>query len=432
MFNNEPINYEALLNKWAPVLDHKDLPTIGDNYRRRVTAVCLENTEKFVGSEGGNAGFLSEDAPANNNTNVQQWNPILISMIRRSMPNLIAYDLCGVQPMSGPTGLVFAMRTRYTNGTGPEAFYNEADTDFTGAGTHANSDPLTAGYTTGTGMTTAAAEALGTTGGGSYGEMAFSIEKLTASVTSRALKAQFSNELAQDLRAIHGMDAESELGNILSTEVTTELNRELIRTIYGIAKPGAVDNTTAGVFDIDVDGDGRWFVEKIKCLMFQIEREANKIARETRRGRGNMIVTDSDVASALAMAGLLDYGTNLLGNNIMVDDTGPTFAGILNGRYRVYVDPYLTVNATTKKHLLLVGYRGASAIDAGLFYCPYVPMQTYRTVDPQSFNPILGVKTRYALLANPFAQELTAGLGALTANANCYYRKVAVTGIESK
>ena len=422
---------EHLQEKWQPVLEHNDLPEINDSYRKAVTTVILENQEKALRED---RGFLGEAAPTNATGNsVDNWDPIMISLVRRSMPNLIAYDVAGVQPMTGPTGLIFAMRSRYTNQTGTEAMFNEADTDFSGAGTQAGTNPSvlndsTPGtYTTGAGMATATAEALGDSAGNSFAEMAFSIEKQTVTAKSRALKAEYTMELAQDLKAIHGLDAETELANILSAEILAEINREVIRTIYTVAKPGAqIDTATAGTFDMDVDSNGRWSVEKFKGLMFQVERDANAIAQQTRRGKGNTIICSSDVASALQMAGVLDY-TPALNNNLSVDDAGNTFAGVLNGRYKVYIDPYSANNAASQYYT--VGYKGTSPYDAGLFYCPYVPLQMVRAVGENTFQPKIGFKTRYGMTANPFAEGTTAGGGALTANANNYYRRVKVTNI---
>jgi len=422
---------EHLQEKWQPVLEHNDLPEIKDAYRRAVTTVILENQEKALRED---SMFLSEAAPTNATGNsVDNWDPILISLVRRAMPNLIAYDVAGVQPMTGPTGLIFAMRSRYSSQTGTESMFNEADTDFSGAGAQVGTNPAvlndaTAGtYTNGTGMATATAEALGDSAGNSFAEMAFSIEKQTVTAKSRALKAEYTMELAQDLKAIHGLDAETELANILSAEILAEINREVVRTIYTTAVKGAANDTaTAGVFDMDVDSNGRWSVEKFKGLMFQVERDANAIAQQTRRGKGNLIICSSDVASALQMAGVLDTSP-ALNNNLNVDDAGNTFAGVLNGRYKVYIDPY-SAN-TADKQYYTVGYKGSSPYDAGLFYCPYVPLQMVRAVGENTFQPKIGFKTRYGLTANPFAQGTTAGLGALTANRNLYYRRVQVTNI---
>jgi hypothetical protein len=388
---------------------------------------------------------------------IDTFDPVLISLVRRAMPNLIAYDICGVQPMTGPTGLIFAMRSRYANQTGSnglangaiqdnETFYNEVNTAFTGAGGLSgvdannfglgfkgtipgatNTSPLTATntYNTGAGMTTSQGEALGVDSGNVFPQMAFSIEKVTVTAQTRALKAEYTMELAQDLKAIHGLDAETELSNILSAEVLAEINREIVRTINITAKPGAQDNvTTAGVFDLDTDSNGRWSVEKFKGLMFQLEREANQIAKQTRRGKGNIVICSSDVASALQMAGVLDYAPALNSNRLEVDDTGNTFAGVLNGRLKVYIDPYALGG-----NYLTVGYKGSSAFDAGLFYCPYVPLQMVRAVDQSTFQPKIGFKTRYGVVANPFAQGLTKGSGALTINTNVYYRRVIVNNL---
>jgi len=422
---------EHLQEKWQPVLEHNDLPEISDSYRKAVTTVILENQEKALKED---KGFLGEAAPTNaTGNNVDNWDPILISLVRRAMPNLIAYDVAGVQPMTGPTGLIFAMRSRYTNQTGTENQYAEADSDFSGAGTQAGTNPAVlndgspGSYTSGTGMTRGAAEALGDSASNSFAEMSFSIEKNSVEAKSRALKAEYTMELAQDLKAIHGLDAETELANILSSEILNEINRELIRTIYVTAKPGAqIDTATSGIFDMDVDSNGRWSVEKFKGLMFQLERDANAIAQETRRGKGNVIICSSDVASALQMAGVLDY-TPALNNNLNVDDAGNTFAGVLNGRFKVYIDPY-SANQAAKQYYT-VGYKGTSPYDAGLFYCPYVPLQMVRAVGENTFQPKIGFKTRYGLTANPFAGGATVRSGALTANDNVYYRRVQVTNI---
>ena len=421
---------EHLQEKWQPVLEHSDLAKISDPYRKAVTTVILENQEKALRED---SNFLSEAAPTNVAGGATNWDPIMISLVRRSMPNLIAYDVAGVQPMTGPTGLIFAMRSRYTAQNGTETFYNEADSDFSGAGTQAGTNPAIlndapAGtYTGGTGMATADAEALGDSASNSFAEMAFSIEKQTVTAKTRALKAEYTMELAQDLKAIHGLDAETELANILSAEILNEINREVIRTIYVTAKPGAqTDTATAGTFDMDVDSNGRWSVEKFKGLMFQLERDANAIAQQTRRGKGNIIICSSDVASALQMAGQLDY-TPALNNNLNVDDAGNTFAGILNGRFKVYIDPY-SANAAASQYYT-VGYKGSSPYDSGMFYCPYVPLQMVRAVGENTFQPKIGFKTRYGLVANPFAGGSAVRGGALTANDNVYYRRVKVTNI---
>jgi len=432
---------EHLQEKWAPVLAHPDLPEIKDSYRRAVTTVILENQERAMRED---SAFLSETAPTNHTgTNVQNWDPILISLVRRAMPSLIAYDICGVQPMTGPTGLIFAMKARYTSQTGVEALFNEAKTEFAGAGTMVGSNVLknlsAANFQTGTGMATSAAEALGDSAGNAFAEMAFSIEKATVTAKSRALKAEYTMELAQDLKAIHGLDAETELANILSSEILAEINREVVRTIYKNAVMGAATNTTtAGIFDLNTDSNGRWSVEKFKGLMFAIERDANMIARDTRRGKGNILLCSADVASALTMAGLLDYGSNL-SDNLNVDSTGNTFAGVLNGRFKVYVDPYMnmavpyptagTPAGANASQYYLVGYKGTSPYDAGLFYCPYVPLQMVRAVGENSFQPKIGFKTRYGLQVNPFAQLSGATDGSGAVNNNVYYRRVQIDNL---
>ena len=458
-----PINQEALQEKWAPLLDADGQDPIKDAHRRMVTAVLLENQEQTLKEEreflsesptnaagtGGFGGGATATGP------VAGFDPVLISLIRRSMPNLVAYDLAGVQPMSGPTGLIFAMRSRYKTNDGTEAFYNEADTAFSGQnegfdvtngmtevnagmGTTAQRgvnpsvlNPVGAAgsqtdYTVGQGLRTDDAEDLGTSGD-AFNQMAFSIEKVTVTAKSRALKAEYSLELAQDLKAIHGLNAEAELANILSTEILAEINREVIRTIYRVAETGAQANVaTAGAFDLDTDSNGRWSVEKFKGLIFQIERDANAIAQRTRRGKGNMILCSADVASALTMAGVLDY-TPALNANLNVDDTGNTFAGVLAGKYRVYIDPYSANSAADQYYV--AGYKGSSPYDAGLFYCPYVPLQMVRAVGQDTFQPKIGFKTRYGMVANPFAQGTTQGSGALTVNANRYYRRVKVQNL---
>ena len=434
---------ENLQSKWQPVLEHPDLPKIEDAYKRAVTTVILENQEKAVRED---RAFMTEAAPANaTGSSVDNWNPVLISLVRRAMPNLIAYDICGVQPMTGPTGLIFAMKSRYGSQAGAEALFNEADSDFsaedaasdTGSpDSHSGSNPATLNdsspgtYTTGSGMTTAQAETLGD-GTDEFAEMAFSIDKVTVTAKSRALKAEYTMELAQDLKAIHGLDAETELANILSSEILAEINREVVRTIYTTAKAGAQVNTTnAGTFDLDTDSNGRWSVEKFKGLLFQLERDANAIGQQTRRGKGNLIICSADVASALQMSGVLDYAP-ALNTNLNVDDTGNTFAGVLNGKFKVYVDPYsANVNAS---QFYCVGYKGTSPYDSGLFYCPYVPLQMVRAVGQDSFQPKIGFKTRYGMVANPFATSNGLGAIDLTSPAagdqNVYYRRVKVTNI---
>jgi len=418
---------EELMQKWKPILEHGALPGIQDSHRAAVTATLLENTEESMRegeSLGATGSLLNEAAPANSTADMAKYDPVLISLVRRAMPNLVAYDIAGVQPMTGPTGLIFAMRSKYEDTSGkPEAFYGEADTDYSGTGTHANA--LGAGSeTTGTGLDTADAEALGDGAGAEFAQMSFSIEKVSVTAKSRALKAEYTTELAQDLKAIHGLDAETELANMLSAELLAEINREVIRTVYSNAVAGSQGGVASnGTFNLDVDANGRWSVEKFKGLMFQIEKEANQIAKDTRRGKGNIIVCSSDVASALQMAGVLDYAPALNSNNLNPDDTGNTFAGVLNGRFRVYIDPYAGAN------YMVVGYKGSSAFDAGLFYCPYVPLQMVRAVGENSFQSKLGFKTRYGMVSNPFAQGATVGSGALAANTNVYYRRTAVTNL---
>ena len=420
-------NAENELKKWAPVLEHADAPEIKDNYRKAVTAKLLENTERALNEERGINGMLNE----NNTTtgSITSYDPVLISLVRRAMPNLIAYDVAGVQPMAGPTGLIFAMKARYNDVDSPgagnvttadtEALFNEADTDFGGAGTHGGTDPYgtldspQVDYTTGTGIATATAEAA------TPAELGFTIEKATVTAKTRQLKAEYTMELAQDLKAIHGLDAESELANILSAEILAEINREVIRSINSTAKTGASNVGTDGLFDMVADADGRWAVEKFKSLIYQLEVEANKIAQETRRGKGNFVIASSNVASALAAAGQLDYAP-AMSTNLNVDDTGNTFAGVLNGRLKVYVDPYAGGDYAT------VGFRGSNPYDAGLFYCPYVPLTMVRAVDETTFQPKIAFKTRYGLQANPFVTT-AAGIG--SANANQYFRSIRVGNI---
>jgi len=468
-------NSEHLQEKWGPILDYDGLDPIKDAHRRSTTAILLENQEKELREE---ASFLSEQPTVNTGTTssaagfsadataagpVAGFDPVLISLIRRSMPNLVAYDLAGVQPMNGPTGLIFAMRSRFNNQSGTEALFNEPDSAFSGQNegfdvttgfvngnvglgttaqkklgdggdTDANPGLLSGAasptdaveYNVGQGMRTDSAEDLGTTGD-AFNEMAFSIEKVTVTAKSRALKAEYSLELAQDLKAIHGLNAEAELANILSTEILSEINREVIRTIYNVAEPGAQANVASGgTFDLDTDSNGRWSVEKFKGLIFQMERDANAIAQRTRRGKGNMILCSADVASALTMAGVLDY-TPALNANLNVDDTGNTFAGVLQGKYRVYIDPFAANVAATQYYVM--GYKGSSPYDAGLFYCPYVPLQMVRAVGQDTFQPKIGFKTRYGMVENPFSQGTTQGLGTLTRNTNRYYRRVKVSNL---
>ena len=428
---------EHLQEKWQPVLGHPDLPEIEDPYRRAVTTVILENQEKAMRED---AAFLSEAAPANHTgSQVQNWDPILISLVRRAMPSLIAYDICGVQPMTGPTGLIFAMKARYTSQSGTEALFNEANTAFAGTGAQTGTEVLkalsAATFTTGTGMATNTAEALGDSSGNSFAQMAFSIEKATVTAKSRALKAEYTMELAQDLKAIHGLDAETELANILSAEILAEINREVVRTIYANAKVGAQANTTSpGIFDLDTDSNGRWSVERFKGMLFAIERDANVIARDTRRGKGNIILCTADVASAMVMAGMLDYAP-AMSTNLNVDSAGNTFAGTLNGRYKVYIDPYMnmgvpyTGSGATAGQYYVVGYRGTSPYDAGLFYCPYVPLQMVRAVGENSFQPKIGFKTRYGMQINPFAESSASTSGAGSRDSNVYYRRVQINNL---
>jgi hypothetical protein len=429
---------EQLQSKWKPVLEHPELEAIKDPYKKAVTAMVLENQQQAMQQDAGLLNETTSAGPTNITGGVQNFDPILISLVRRALPNLIAYDVAGVQPMTGPTGLIFAMRARYASQGGGEAFYNEANTIFSGTSSQSNpygfagtpatdvgTNPvasLTANaYTTGIGLPTATAEFLGSESNAAFQQMAFSIEKVSVTAQSRALKAEYSLELAQDLKAIHGLDAETELSNILSTEILAEINREVIRTIYTTAVAGAqYGTTTAGYFDLDTDSNGRWSVERFKGLIFQIERDANVIAKQTRRGKGNVLIVSSDVASAMAMAGVLQY-TPALQADLQVDDTGNTFAGLLHGRIKVYIDPYFG-GYTSNQELVTVGYKGASPYDAGLFYCPYVPLQMVRAVDQYTFQPKIGFKTRYGMVANPFAQGLAQGNGALSARSNVYYR----------
>ena len=470
------VNAQIVQDKWKDILDHPDLPKISGQ-RRAVTAAILENTERELSQYKDHSQFMLQESTPTNSMGqsssdsatgaVDTFDPILISLVRRAMPQLIAYDLCGVQQMTGPTGLVFAMRSRYATQTGPEAFFNEANTGHAargGANASANSfvlgnsggvgsqqGPLSntdmggaannidqsatvmgipgvsnnAGantYNFAAGISRNALEGLGSNSTLIFPEMAFSIEKVTVEAKSRALKAEYSMELAQDLKAIHGLDAETELSNILSTELLAEINREVVRTINIVAIPGAVnDTTTPGIFDLDVDSNGRWLVEKFKGLHFQLEREANAIAKQTRRGRGNVILCSSDIASALSETGKLDYSTALTHNNLQIDDTGNTFVGVLNGKYRVYIDPYAIGG-----DYMTIGYKGSNAFDAGLFYCPYVPLQMVRAVDPNTFQPKIGFKTRYGMVANPFAEGLNVGAGRLMQDSNVYYRRIIV------
>ena len=439
---------EELNKKWQPVLEHPELEAIKDPYKKAVTALVLENQEQAMRQDAIALNEATASAPTNVAGGVSNFDPILISLVRRALPNLIAYDVAGVQPMTGPTGLIFAMRAKYNAKSGAsssEAFYNEANTMFSGTGSAGNpygftgttatdtstafQNQVTANTTSGIGIPTATAEALGSDAGQAFAQMAFSIEKVTVTAQSRALKAEYSLELAQDLKAIHGLDAETELSNILSTEILAEINREVIRTIYNTAVGGAqYGTTTAGTFDLDTDSNGRWSVERFKGLIFQIERDANVIAKQTRRGKGNVLIVSSDVASAMAMAGVLQY-TPALSADLQVDDTGNTFAGLLHGRIKVYIDPYFG-GYTSNQELVTVGYKGSSPYDAGLFYCPYVPLQMVRAVDQFTFQPKIGFKTRYGMVANPFAQGATApGTNQLASRSNVYYRLFAVKNL---
>ena len=478
-------NAEKIMEKWAPLLDAEGVDPIKDAHRRSVTAVLLENQEKFLAEQSAfenGTSMLTEAAPTNSGNAVGAsggfsggatpagpvagFDPVLISLIRRSMPNLVAYELAGVQPMNGPTGLIFAMRSRFTNQSGDEAFFNEPESAFSAnkAGTNIGqatqgdytaatdddgtvgfgstgtqrgtnpailennaSDAVQAQYSVGQGMATGDSEALGDGVNGDFNEMAFSIEKVTVTAKSRALKAEYSLELAQDLKAIHGLNAEAELANILSSEILAEINRVVIRTIYKTAEAGSqVNVANNGFFNLDVDSNGRWSVEKFKGLLFNIERDANRIAQRTRRGKGNIILTSADVASALTMAGVLDY-TPALNANLQVDDTGNTFAGTINGKYRVYIDPFSANSAQNQYYV--VGYKGTSPYDAGLFYCPYVPLQMVRAVGENSFQPKIGFKTRYGLVSNPFAEGTAQGLGRITSNSNRYYQRTVVQNL---
>ena len=466
-------NAQALTEKWSPVLNHECTKAITDNYKKSVTAVLLENQERFIreergmlqeagGAAGNSAGAIGGNALSGSGLDTKTgglagFDPVLISLIRRAMPNLVAYDICGVQPMSGPTGLIFAMKAHYETKAGNEALFNEADSNFSaGSDATANAynqstDPTagsnpgllndaTGGGTTAgnyergvTPMARNVAEGLGEAGT-LFREMSFSIEKTAVTAQSRALKAEYTLELAQDLKAIHGLDAEQELANILSSEILAEINREVVRTVYTVAKKGAQNNVAnAGRFDLDVDSNGRWSVEKFKGLMFQLERDANAIAQETRRGKGNFVITSADVASALAMSGTLDYSSGLQGAGGPsigdVDDTGNLLVGTMNGRIKVYVDPYSANVSDT--HYYVVGYKGSSPYDAGLFYCPYVPLQMLRSVDPSTFQPKIGFKTRYGMVANPFVVQSngTPDAETLTASRNQYYRRVRVANL---
>jgi len=434
--------YDKLVEKWSPVLNEASGGKIEDAHRKLVTAVVLENTEKSLQEDRQAMNMLNEAAPGNNTGSAANWDPVLIALVRRAAPNLMAYDIAGVQPMTGPTGLIFAMKARYGAGStgSTEAQFNEVDTTYSGSQTGTGADADTAGPSGlsgvaatidsnratdifGTPMTTDSAEALGSAGNDAFAEMGFTIERSSVEAKSRALKAEYSVELAQDLRAIHGLDAETELANILSTELLAEINREVVRTVNSQAKTGALQAnvTSKGIFDLSTDADGRWSVEKFKGLVVQLEREANVIAKETRRGKGNVVVCSSDVATALSAAGMLDYAP-ALSTNLQVDDTGNTFAGVLNGRTRVYIDPYAVTDYVT------VGYKGSNPYDAGVFYCPYVPLTMMRAVGEDTFQPKIGFKTRYGMVSNPFVGATPAN-GLAAVKTNQYYRIFRVDNI---
>lgn len=440
-----------LLKKWQPVLEAEGLPQISDVARRKTVAQLLENAEEGLktgemnGLMEAGTGLVAAGYSQDLQGDRKGYDPILVSLVRRTMPNLVAYDICGVQPMTGPTGLIFALRPKFVDLSNPnapalgaDAFYNEADSDFTGTGTHAGTTPAVLNqaspgtYTYGTGLATIDGERLGTTAGNPFPEMGFSIDKVTVTAKTRKLKAQYTNELAQDLRAIHGLETENELSAILQGEILAELNREILRTVYVIAKPGAqhTDLSSLGTFDVSLDSNGRWAAERFRGMFFQVEREANQIAKETRRGKGNFIICSSDVASAFVMAGMLDVAPATMQTNLQVDDTGNTFVGVLNGKYRVYVDPYATT-LVDGDNFFVVGYKGTNAMDAGLYYAPYQALQSYKAVDPDSFQPAMGLQTRYGVVMNPFAKGATApsATGAPEANVNVYYRRVRVTNL---
>lgn len=425
------VEAKTLTEKWAPVLDNAKFAAINSEDRKQAVAQLIENTVEGMATDRSQAmGSLTEattvgtggfGGAAANAGPVAGFDPVLISLVRRAMPKLIGFDIMGVQPMTGPTGMVFAMRAKYENQAGPEAFFNEANTAFSGTGTHTGATGQA--MTTGVGMDTSAAEILGSTPGtNDWNEMSVAFEKVTATAKSRKLKAEYTTEFAQDLKSVHGYDAETLLTNILSGEIIAEINRECVRTIITSAVAGAQDTQTAGTFDLDIDADGRWMVEKTKGLMYQIEKEANAIAKATRRGRGNIIIGSSNVASALALAGVLDYAPAIQ-NNLEVDDTGNVFAGMVQGKYKFFIDPYAAAD------FVVVGYRGTSQLDAGLFYCPYVPLQFTRAVDSKTMQPVIGFQTRYAMVANPFAEGPVQGLGVIRANSNVYYRRTLVTGL---
>lgn len=429
------VEASTLTEKWGKLIENEKFEPIKDTYRKSTIARLIENTIENMKSDttgvqnvssltettlATTGGFTNAAAPAGP---VAGFDPILISLVRRAMPKLVAFDIMGVQPMTAPTGTIFAMRGRYDNQAGAEAFYGEANTAHSGTGTHGGSLGGGTAVTSGTGMATGVAEVLGNNPGtNDWHQMSVSFERVTATATSRKLKADYTTEFAQDLKQVHGLDADNLLSNILSTEIISEINREAVRTIYVTAVAGAQDTAAAGTFDLDIDADGRWFLEKVKGLMYQIDKEANAIAKATRRGRGNVILTSSNVASALALAGVLDYAPAIQ-NNLEVDDTGNLFAGTVQGKYKLFVDPYATGD------FAVIGYRGAAPIDAGLFYCPYVPLQFTRAVDSNTMQPVIGFQTRYAMVANPFAEGSNQGLGRIQANTNVYYRRLAIAGV---
>lgn len=438
------MSVDILMKKWKPVLDHADMPAIRDVQRRKTVSQLLENQ-----LTGGMAeGMLNEALPANvsadfggpnsnNTTNISGYDPIMISLVRRAMPNLIAYDICGVQAMSGPTGLIFAARSKYATDTSllddTEAFYNEVNSAYSGTGTQTGTTPAvlnqaTPGpYTRGTGVATSVGEDFGDTT--AIGKMGLTIEKVTVTAKTRALEAGYTVELAEDLKRIHGLNAEAELSTMLSTELLAEINREVVRTVYIIAKPGAQNTTTPGIFDLNADSSGRWAVEKFKSLKLQIDRDCNQISKETRMGKGNILICSSDVASALSLAGVLDIPMDNSRAQLQVDDTGNTFAGVLDGRIKVYIDPYSPTSQSDDGQFYVVGYKGPNPMDAGLFYCPYIPLQMFKVQDVQTYQPKIMFKTRYGLVANPYAGGATIGLGALTANQNVFYRRIKVLGL---
>jgi len=465
-FNNTTA-YDMLSERWSAILDHQDLPKIDDIHRRRTTAVLLENQVKALREQAGllteaptnamGGGFAVSAAASSTNSALQGYDPILISLVRRAMPNVVAYDVAGVQPMTAPTGLIFAMRARYDGQAGPEAMFDEPIAAFSGvsgatgndatgfSGGYTYSNPIAGattwynsptrtgqfnffrGFLTGQAENLSAASSQALSAGVATGfrEMAFSIERVAVEARSRALKAEYTTELAQDLKAVHGLEAEAELANILSVEILNEINREIIRAVYASAKAGAqqADLGNAGNYDLVTDSDGRWSAERYRGLMYQIEREANVIAKETRRGKGNFILCSADVASALAMGGFLNLSP-ALNVQMNVDDTGNVFAGVLNGRFKVFIDPFVPAGVD----FVCVGYKGASPYDAGMFYCPYVPLQMMRAVGENTFQPKIGFKTRYGMVANPFAGGRAANVG-LGDGLNTYYRLFRVSSL---